>query len=131
VTVSRRTGAPGKADWLFSRIVRSRGFCQMPGCRCPGPYDTAHVIGRVYSATRCIEDNAWCLCRTHHTTVDNWPEEKLRLVVQTIGMPRYEELRALAQAGPPPPKRLFWPSEVERLMERCQELGIDTKRGAA
>jgi hypothetical protein len=46
-------------------------------------------------------------------------------------MPRYEELRALAQAGPPPPKRLFWPSEVERLMERCQELGIDTKRGAA
>jgi hypothetical protein len=131
VSVAQRKGAPGKADFLFSRIIRSRGFCQYPGCDSTGPYDTAHVIGRGYSATRCMEDNSWCLCRTHHALVDNWPDEKLSLVAQTIGMVRYLELRDIAKAGPPPPQRLFWPGEVERLTERCRELGIDTKRRAA
>jgi hypothetical protein len=131
VTVSRRTGAPGKADWLFSRIVRSRGFCQYPGCTSQGPYDTAHLIGRRYSATRCLEDNAVAACRTHHQMIDAWWDEKKRIIEATIGLERYEELKQIAKQGPPPPQRMFWPSEVERLMARCQELGIDTKRGAA
>lgn len=131
MTVSRRNGAPGKADFLFSRIVRSRGRCEYPGCTSAGPYDTAHLIGRTYSSTRCIEDNAVCACRTHHHLIDNWPDEKLRVVEATIGLARWGELKRLANAGPPPPKRLFWPSEVDRLLKRCAELGIDTKRGAA
>ncbi len=127
MSVARRNGAPGKADMLFSRIIRSRGGCEYPGCPSVGPFDTAHIIGRVYSATRCVEDNAWCMCRTHHQLVDQWPDEKLILVARTIGTSRYTELKETAQAGPPPPKRLFWPAEVERLTERCRELGIDTR----
>ena len=127
MSVSRRNGAPGKADWLFSRIVRSRGRCEMPGCNSTGPFDTAHIIGRNYSATRCQEDNAWCMCRTHHQLVDAWPEEKMGLVAVTIGMKRYLELRDIAKAGPPPPQSTFWPNEVARLKDRCGELDIDTR----
>lgn len=131
MSVSKRTGAPGKADRLFSLIVRSRGRCEYPGCDSAGPYDTAHIIGRGLSATRCIEDNAWCMCRTHHHLVDNWIDEKDAQIERTIGRARYYELKAIAKAGPPPPQRLFWPSEVERLTQRCRELDIDPKVRAA
>lgn len=130
MSVARRTGAPGKADWLFSRIVRSRGRCEYPGCDSTGPFDTAHLIGRRYSATRCHEENAISACRTHHQLIDAWWDEKKKVIEATIGIERYEELKIIAQAGPPPPQRTFWPGEVARLLERCAELDIDTRRSA-
>lgn len=116
---------------LFSRIVRARGRCQYPGCTSPGPYDTAHLIGRRYSATRCVEDNAICACRTHHQLIDGWWDEKRKVVLATIGEARYDQLRALAEAGPSVNSTLFWATEVERLTERCRALGVDTRWKAA
>ncbi len=126
MTVSRRKGDAGKADLLFSRIVRSRGFCERCGMTA-GPFDTAHVVRRRYSATRCIEDNAWCLCRTCHQTVDGWPNEFMWLVERTIGVDRYKALCDLAQAGPSMSSRLFWRDTADRLVERCIELSVDTR----
>ena len=131
MTVARRKGNPGKADMLFSRIVRSRGRCEYPGCTSPGPYDTAHLIGRRYSATRCMEDNAVCACRSHHQLIDSWWDEKRKVVHATIGEARYDELKTLAEQGPPTNSTLFWSGEVDRLLERCAELGVDTKWKAA
>lgn len=132
MTVARRKGAPGKADRLFSLIVRSRGRCEWPGCASQGPYDTAHVIGRSFSGTRCEEDNAWCLCRSHHAEVDQWPHKKMWLVRQTIGEPRYFELTRLAEEyrSRPTTAARFWTDEAERLTVRCAELDIDTRRSA-
>jgi hypothetical protein len=131
MTTARRKGDPGKADMLFSRIVRSRGRCEYPGCASQGPYDTAHLIGRRYSATRCMEDNAVCACRSHHQLIDGWWDEKERVVDATIGQERYAELRAVAEAGIPLSSALFWAGEVERLTARCRELDIDTRWSAA
>ena len=58
MTVAQRKGDAGKADRLFSRIIRSRGWCQYPGCSSSGPFETAHIIGRGASGVRCEEDNA-------------------------------------------------------------------------
>lgn len=128
VTVSRRKGNPGMADALFSRIVRSRGRCEYPGCTSQGPYDTAHLIGRRYSATRCMEENAVCACRSHHQLIDSWWDEKRRVVVATIGEDRYDQLKRLAEIGTPSNSTTFWASEVERLKARCDELGLDKRR---
>jgi hypothetical protein len=127
VTVSRRKGDAGKADVLFSRLVRSRGRCE----RCDiDPtfiaFDTAHIVRRRYSATRCVEDNAWCLCQSCHRLVDEWPHEHAWLVERTIGMDRYKELVAQAQAGTGMNSKLFWRGERERLEARCRELDIPT-----
>lgn len=127
MTVARRKGNPGKADMLFSRIVRSRGRCEYPGCDSPGPYDTAHIIGRRYSATRCDEANAICACRTHHQLIDTWDGEKRLLV----GDEMYDALRLKAEAGIDGSSSNFWAAEVERLTERCRELGIDHRWRAA
>lgn len=133
MSVAQRKGAAGKADRLFSLIVRSRGRCEYPGCTSQGPYDTAHIIGRGASGTRCIEDNAWCMCRTHHKLVDDWFDEKHAVVLATIGDERYLELRRQAEQYRtlPTTSATFWKAEVERLTARCVELGIDTKRRAA
>lgn len=131
MTVSRRKGNPGKADMLFSRIVRSRGRCEYPGCMSQGPYDTAHLIGRRYSATRCQEDNAIAACRTHHQLIDGWWDEKRKVVHATIGEDRYDELKRMAEQGLQTTSTLFWADEVFRLTARCRELDIDTRWSAA
>jgi len=120
------------SDELFRRIVRSRGECQ----RCHetgwgGGFQTAHVVRRRYSAVRCLEDNAWCLCPPCHQTVDSRQDQFMDLVDSTIGRDRYVELSLLAQAGPPVSYALWWRGERERLTERCKELGIDTRGRAA
>lgn len=131
MTVARRKGDAGKADMLYSRLVRSRGQCERCGDTY-GPFDTAHIVRRRYSATRCVEDNAWCLCRKGcHPTVDEWRHEFMALVERTIGVERYEELCRDAQEGIPVSSKLWWAAEVERLTDRCRELDIDTRWKAA
>jgi hypothetical protein len=121
---ARAKGDRGRADMLFSRIVRSRGPCERCGVQ---GTDTAHIIGRRYSATRCVEDNAWCLCRSCHQLTAEFPHEFMWLVERTIGVRRYMQLHDQAQGGIPGSSKLFWEAEVERLLVRCAELGIDTR----
>jgi hypothetical protein len=127
VTVARTKGDKAVCDELFRRIVRTRGpLCERCGQK-PGT-DTAHIIGRMYSATRCVEDNAAFLCGTCHHLIDSYPDEKLELVTRLVGEDRYRELRRLSQEGPPLRGNRWWSQERERLTERCAELGIDTRR---
>lgn len=112
MTVKAARGAKAKADRLFSQLIRLRGKCERCG-RTDGPFDTAHVIGRRFSATRSWETNAWCLCRTCHWTVDNYADEKMSLVARTIGMDAYAGLRDRAESIKG--QRFDWPAEVERL----------------
>jgi len=119
-------------DRLARRLVmhREAGLDGTPVCQFCGlvtATDWAHIIPRRYSAVRCAEDNAWALCRACHRVVDQWIEEKLKLIERTIGMERYEELRRLAEAGPPMSYELWWREERERLTARCVELGVSTK----
>ncbi len=117
---------------LFSRIIRSRGHCEYLGCKSTGPFVTAHIIGRGASGVRCVEDNAWCLCATHHALVDSWVDEKTMLIAQTIGHDRYRELRAIAEGYKHRPitSSVFWTDEVQRLRLRCRELDLSERRTA-
>jgi hypothetical protein len=124
MTIARRTGAPGKADTLIRRIVHSRGACEY--CGAPGT-DAAHIVKRRFSATRCLEENLWFLCRSCHIETEQWPLRFLHLVDETIGRARYDELVQTANAGLSVPSKVFWPAEVLRLTARCEELGIDTR----
>jgi hypothetical protein len=128
--IARAKGDKGKADLLFSRIVRHRGACELCGTTDYSVLTTAHIIGRRFNATRCLEDNAWCLCYRCHRRTEEWRHEFMQLVTDTIGMDRYDELVRLAHKGVKA-SPLFWTAEVERLSARCKELGIDTRRRVA
>lgn len=113
MTVSYGRGAKAKATKLHSVLVRQRGVCAR--CRLPDPskLQCAHIISRRYSATRCLLDNAWCLCASCHFTVDTHADEKLQLVGCTIGETRYYALKALALK----PTKVDWQVELKRLRE--------------
>lgn len=130
MTVAKAKGDKGMADILFSRIVRSRGRCERCG-RGDGPFETAHIVRRRYSATRCVEDNAWCLCGSCHRATGDDPTLFVELVDRTVGRGRYHDLRLLANRGPSSSPLLWWRAERARLVERCRELGLSTKRTAA
>ena len=129
MSVAKRKGAAGLCDDLAARIVRSRGMCQYPLC---GRTEVvwAHIFGRRHMGVRCEEDNAWALCSTHHTLVDDYPHEKLGLASVTIGMDRYWELYAQAEAYRDLPNKgaPYWEALAPVLQERCRELGLSDKR---
>jgi hypothetical protein len=138
VTVATRKGAAKHADDLARRICHSRGRCEyvsFSGVRCDSTEVVwAHIIRRGKSAVlRCIEDNCWAMCPTHHDLVDNYSDEHWHMVRRTIGEDRYYEMRREAvdfTANRKIPAPVFWAAEVERLKARCVELGLSTKAGS-
>lgn len=93
--ISQAKGAKGKADKLFSQIIRKPGVCSRCGSR--DWLQCAHIISRRYSATRCDLRNAWCLCAACHRRLTDWPVDHHHYIVETIGTELYEELRTLAE----------------------------------
>lgn len=60
-------------DTLFSKIVRSRGFCE--NCGATDNLQCAHGISRRYRNIRWAEDNAFCLCASCHVFYTHRPLE--------------------------------------------------------
>lgn len=127
--VKRYAGAKGRADKYFSLIIRSIGECEKCGymCDCPNKPFThttgckltcSHIVGRRYSATRTMEDNAQCLCFSCHRRFTDWPREFSHWITETIGSDKYDELRQLAEQT----TKLDWEAEAIRLRERFKEL---------
>lgn len=109
MTVKASRGAKGRADRLFSQLVRARGDCE----RCGNPASqTAHIIGRRFAKVRTDERNAWALCGSCHFLVDNFVEEKHALIARTIGWNVYSELRVKAEATK---VKVDWDAECVRL----------------
>lgn len=123
-------GPKGKADRLFSRIVRSRGACEACGDNDYRKLQCSHIVRRAFNATRCDEDNALALCWSCHRRFTDDPIAWVRFLDEQIGRYELDRLREKANAGVKAGKT-FWADEVARLEERCAELGIDTRRNVA
>lgn len=97
--MSRQVGSPkgakARADKYFSLIIRSRGACR--ACGKTLNLQCAHVISRRYSHTRCVEDNALCLCAGCHMFYTDHPVDFGELVNDLITTERYVELNAMSQ----------------------------------
>jgi 5-methylcytosine-specific restriction endonuclease McrA len=111
-------GSKGKADRLFSLLIRFRGSCQR--CSATDNLQCAHIIRRRYNATRTDERNAWCLCARCHWLTEEQPDEFMDLVERTVGRELYDELKHKAQAGVKA-NEAFWLAECERLKTLLKE----------
>jgi hypothetical protein len=112
MSASYGKGAKAKATKLHSLIVRSRGACERCGERYYPKLQAAHIIPRARSATRTLEQAAWCLCASCHFAVDNFAHLKMDLVDRTIGREEYDRLYALATHGT---TKVDWVGELDRL----------------
>ena len=58
-----------KCDIEFSKLIRSRGTCEMAGWKlksCSSQLQCAHIISRKYGITRFDPRNCLALCWAHH-----------------------------------------------------------------
>jgi hypothetical protein len=112
-------GAKGRATQLSSRIVRARGRCER--CGATSNLEAAHIIRRDRVgdpdgiALRTNPENQWCLCSSCHRWTENYPDDFMLLVRETIGEARYFEFKRVGNA----PHRLWraadWEAECVRL----------------
>lgn len=107
-------GPKGKADKLFSQVIRSRGGCENCGEQEYAKLQCAHVVSRRFNATRVDTDNAFCLCWTCHRRFTDWPLEFAEFVEKKMGRPAYLALRLKAEAGVKV-NDAYWLAECERL----------------
>ncbi len=91
-----------QCDVLFSRIVRSRGVCEIKtDTECLGALQCCHGFSRRYRATRWDFDNAFAGCARHHLYWTAHPIEWDEWMRDTLGS-HYEGLRYLALSGERP-----------------------------
>lgn len=116
--VGSTKGAKAKADKWFSLIVRSAGVCR--SCGSTANLQTAHIISRRFSNTRCVLANAFCLCaKCHHHYTDH-PVEWASFVLEQIGRTEYERLYKLSQQT----SKVDWSVVAAELAATAKNLGI-------
>lgn len=105
-------GPRGQADRLFSRIVRSKGYCER--CHTNRDLQCAHVLSRSYNQVRTDLGNAFCLCRGCHLFFTHRPLEWEGWVVGQRGEVWF---RALRRKALDTTEKVDWKAEVVRLRE--------------
>lgn len=126
MTVARAKGAKGRADRLWSEVIRLGRSCV--ACDRPDGLQAHHLISRRYNATRHVEDNGWPLCAACHREVHENPCLFADLIGQTIGRDRYDELRALT-IGTTVYRESDWIEIADRLKARKAEIQHLIDRG--
>lgn len=106
-------GAKGKADRLFSLIIRSEGMCRSCGEREYRKLQCAHVIPRRYSVTRTDESNAMALCWSCHRRFTDDPFAWVSFIFSTLGEAEYDRLKVKAREGVG--VKVDWEAEAARL----------------
>jgi hypothetical protein len=95
MAVKRHKGIKGKADTLYSQIIRSQGYCEAEGYgerRCSNQLQTAHLITRGRSATRTDTRNGFCLCFSHHRWFHDYPREFSHFISGTWAADYYDHV---------------------------------------
>ena len=93
-----------KADELFSKEVRSVGYCEAQHITeplCLGELQCAHIRSRRYMAIRWDRTNAVCLCGQHADYFTGHPLEWEEFVVGLRGPYAYDRLRQKGLNNPP------------------------------
>lgn len=118
MSVATAKAAKGRADRLFSLLIRAtKGADGCQNCGSSDNLQCAHIIGRSFSATRCLEDNAYALCASCHWLFTNNAIEWGAFIQRTIGIERFHELWELARN----PSKVDWPSVAAGLKLRLAQ----------
>ena len=100
-TQKTRRNYSKQCDTIVSKIVRSRGVCEIKtDTECLGPLQCCHGFSRRYRATRWDFTNLWAGCARHHQYWTAHPEEWTDWMVRNLGSTEYHRLRWVAMNGP-------------------------------
>lgn len=92
----KRSTLKNKATNLSAKLTRDRGYCQWCGAR-NVRFESAHIISRTYSKTRCDLKNLLCLCSACHRRGHQFPTLFTEMVIKVIGQEELDRLHTEAQ----------------------------------
>jgi 5-methylcytosine-specific restriction endonuclease McrA len=119
MSIKKYKGAKGKADVLFSKIIRHNKGCQRCGSR--NSVQCSHIVSRRFSNTRTDTDNAQALCAKCHQFFTTHPVEFGKWVFSTIGEEKYNQLKRKSEAT----TKVDWDNELARLQDIYNNLQAD------
>lgn len=109
-------GDRGKCDKLVRQILLAKyRLCERCGSR--ETLQVSHIVSRRFSATRTDLDNVQLLCAKDHFYFTCWPKEFSKWITNSIGIEKYEQLKAKAEA----PTKMDWHEELVRLQTTLKE----------
>jgi hypothetical protein len=118
----------GKADRLFSEVIRGQGYCEAEGFdgrNCSNQLHTAHIVTRGRSATRTDTRNAFCLCFAHHRYFHDYPRQFSRFISTTWAQEHYDSVYTLSLI----PTKIDWTARVTFLTRiKNGEITLDEAR---
>lgn len=135
MSIAQAKGDRGKADKIFSLLIRSTMYCERCGARCPCevapkkhtqgcPLTCSHIVGRTTSWTRTLLDNAQCLCFKCHAEFTADPVAFTKWLESTIGLEEYYRLKQISNEGIG--TKFDWAAEVIRLKGLQKEMEAGT-----
>ena len=83
-----------RAAELFASNIRARGYCE--ACGTDYLLQCAHIFTRGYKQIAFDEDNALCICRSHHIYFTHRPIEWESFYTYMIGENKVANLRERA-----------------------------------
>lgn len=110
-----------KCDVLFSKIVRSKGRCEV--CGKIETLQCAHIISRKNHQVRWDPDNALCLCMHHHLYwAHKEPMEFAMWLSAYKGKGFYQKLKRKSEA--------IRPIDHETIYEELKSSWVDIEKGS-
>lgn len=106
-----------KLDSLWSKIIRSKGYCTR--CGKTGRLEAAHIYSRRFVATRWDLDNGLCLCSACHRWGHDKPLDFSVYVLNTIGETTVERLRRTAHKLT---QKYDYEKRLEELKRKAEDL---------
>lgn len=130
--VKRAKGLKGKADKLFSHVIRSVGYCEADGyddIKCSPQLQTAHIISRKYNATRCDTRNAFCMCAAHHRYFTDHPRQFSRFITTSWAQKYYDTVWQRSRT-PELGKKIDWEERIA-FLEDIKDGRVTLKKARA
>lgn len=128
MSVKRYKGAKGRADKIYSEIIRQLGFCEAEGWderACSQQLQPAHIVTRGRSATRTDTRNAFCICFAHHRYFHDYPRQFSRFITSTWAQQYYDDVYKRSVT----PTKVDWLERIDFLLRIKQgELTITEAR---
>lgn len=113
--------AKGKADKLFSEIIRLNRECEAEGwdsIPCSKQIQTMHIVTRKRSATRTDLRNAMAGCFAHHRYFTDYPRQFSRFISTTWAQGYYDQIYTKSIT----PTKVDWEERVDFLTDIKQRL---------
>lgn len=108
----------GKCDIIFSKHIRSIGYCE--NCyKNPDQVQLqcAHICSRRFSATRTLLMNAFCLCAGCHRYYTDYPREFSKFITGTWAQEYYDEVFSISRTH----LKMDWTEQFKYLKELTKE----------